>query len=101
MLSAPSPLPRGNAPTSIRLLPEPALPTPIATPFKLARRPASSPTGPTLNPGSALPSLRERQNPSAEWTGFVVRGGFGISRFTQDYASGAMNLYNPPFISQN
>src|SRR6202171_87914 len=32
-------------------------------------------------------------------TGFVVRGGFGISRFTQDYASGAMNLYNPPFIS--
>ena len=34
-------------------------------------------------------------------TGFVVRGGFGISRFTQDYASGAMNLYNPPFISQN
>ena len=33
-------------------------------------------------------------------TGFVVRGGFGISRFTQDYASGAMNLYNPPFISQ-
>jgi hypothetical protein len=33
--------------------------------------------------------------------GLVVRGGFGISRFTQDYASGAMNLYNPPFIPLN
>ena len=30
--------------------------------------------------------------------GFVVRGGFGISRYAQDYASGSMNLYNPPFI---
>jgi hypothetical protein len=30
--------------------------------------------------------------------GFVVRGGFGMSRYAQDYASGAMNLYNPPFI---
>ncbi|MEO8052534.1 MAG: hypothetical protein ABI833_19160, partial [Acidobacteriota bacterium] len=33
--------------------------------------------------------------------GLVVRGGFGMSRFAQDYASGAMNLYNPPFIGQN
>src|SRR5215813_3298059 len=33
--------------------------------------------------------------------GFVIRGGFGISRFAQDYASGAMNLYNPPFIGLN
>ena len=30
--------------------------------------------------------------------GFVVRGGFGMSRYAQDYASGSMNLYNPPFI---
>ena len=33
--------------------------------------------------------------------GFVIRGGFGMSRFAQDYASGAMNLYNPPFIGLN
>src|ERR1700730_447622 len=33
--------------------------------------------------------------------GLVVRGGFGISRFAQDYASGSMNLYNPPFIPLN
>ena len=33
--------------------------------------------------------------------GFVVRGGFGISRFAQDFASGSMNLYNPPFIGLN
>jgi hypothetical protein len=33
--------------------------------------------------------------------GFVIRGGFGISRFAQDYASGAMNLYNPPFVPLN
>ena len=33
--------------------------------------------------------------------GLVIRGGFGISRFAQDYASGAMNLYNPPFIPLN
>jgi hypothetical protein len=33
--------------------------------------------------------------------GFVVRGGFGISRYAQDYASGSMNLYNPPFIPLN
>ena len=32
---------------------------------------------------------------------FVVRGGFGISRYAQDYASGAMNLYNPPFVPLN
>jgi carboxypeptidase family protein len=33
--------------------------------------------------------------------GFVIRGGFGMSRFAQDFASGAMNLYNPPFIGLN
>jgi hypothetical protein len=33
--------------------------------------------------------------------GFVIRGGFGMSRFAQDYASGAMNLYNPPFVPLN
>jgi hypothetical protein len=33
--------------------------------------------------------------------GLVVRGGFGMSRFAQDYASGRLNTYNPPFISQN
>jgi hypothetical protein len=33
--------------------------------------------------------------------GLVVRGGFGMSRFAQDYASGSMNLYNPPFIPLN
>jgi len=33
--------------------------------------------------------------------GLVVRGGFGMSRFAQDYASGRLNHYNPPFISQN
>ena len=33
--------------------------------------------------------------------GFVIRGGFGISRFAQDYAAGAMNLYNPPFVPLN
>ena len=31
----------------------------------------------------------------------VIRGGFGISRFAQDYASGSLNLYNAPFISQS
>ena len=30
--------------------------------------------------------------------GLVVRGGFGMSRFAQDYAATAMNLYNVPFI---
>jgi hypothetical protein len=33
--------------------------------------------------------------------GFVVRGGFGVSRYAQDYASGSMNLYNPPFVPLN
>ena len=33
--------------------------------------------------------------------GFVIRGGLGMSRYAQDYASGAMNLYNPPFIGLN
>jgi hypothetical protein len=33
--------------------------------------------------------------------GFVIRGGFGISRYAQDYASGSMNLYNPPFVPLN
>ena len=33
--------------------------------------------------------------------GLVVRGGFGMSRFAQDFASGSLNLYNPPFIAQN
>lgn len=32
---------------------------------------------------------------------FVIRGGFGMSRYAQDYASGAMNLYNPPFVPLN
>jgi len=30
----------------------------------------------------------------------VIRGGFGMSRFAQDYASTALNNYGPPFISQ-
>ena len=30
----------------------------------------------------------------------VIRGGFGMSRFAQDYASTALNNYNAPFISQ-
>ena len=33
--------------------------------------------------------------------GFVIRGGFGMSRFPQDYASGALNLLNAPFVSTN
>jgi hypothetical protein len=32
---------------------------------------------------------------------FVIRGGFGMSRYAQDYASGSMNLYNPPFVPLN
>jgi hypothetical protein len=32
--------------------------------------------------------------------GLVIRGGFGMSRFAQDFASGSLNLYNPPFITQ-
>jgi Carboxypeptidase regulatory-like domain/TonB dependent receptor len=31
--------------------------------------------------------------------GFVFRGGFGMSYFAQDYASGALNLANPPFVT--
>jgi len=30
----------------------------------------------------------------------VIRGGFGMSRFAQDFASTALNNYNAPFISQ-
>src|SRR5580692_10650871 len=33
--------------------------------------------------------------------GFVFRGGFGMSYFAQDYASGALNLANPPFVTAN
>jgi Carboxypeptidase regulatory-like domain/TonB dependent receptor len=32
--------------------------------------------------------------------GLVIRGGFGMSRFPQDYASGSLNLLNAPFVSQ-
>ena len=31
--------------------------------------------------------------------GFVIRGGFGMSYFAQDYAAGALNLPNPPFVT--
>ena len=31
--------------------------------------------------------------------GFVFRGGFGVSYFAQDYAAGALNLPNPPFVT--
>ena len=30
----------------------------------------------------------------------VIRGGFGMSRFAQDFASGSLNNYNTPFVSQ-
>ncbi|HLH39878.1 MAG TPA: TonB-dependent receptor [Bryobacteraceae bacterium] len=33
--------------------------------------------------------------------GFVLRGGFGMSYFQQDYAAGALNLPNPPFVTVN
>jgi len=33
--------------------------------------------------------------------GLVIRGGFGIAYFPQDYASGSVNLNNPPFTSSN
>ncbi len=33
--------------------------------------------------------------------GLVVRGGFGLSYFAQDYASGSLNLPNPPFVTVN
>jgi hypothetical protein len=31
--------------------------------------------------------------------GLVFRGGFGMSYFAQDYASGSLNLANPPFVT--
>ncbi len=31
--------------------------------------------------------------------GFVIRGGFGMSYFAQDYAAGAVNVPNPPFVT--
>src|SRR5579862_679606 len=34
------------------------------------------------------------------WKSWVIRGGFGMSRFPQDYASGSLNLLNAPFVSQ-
>jgi hypothetical protein len=34
------------------------------------------------------------------WKSWVIRGGFGMSRFAQDYASGSLNLLNAPFVSQ-
>jgi Carboxypeptidase regulatory-like domain/TonB dependent receptor len=33
--------------------------------------------------------------------GFVFRGGFGMSEFAQDYASGSLSLPNPPFVTVN
>jgi hypothetical protein len=33
--------------------------------------------------------------------GLVVRGGFGLSYFAQDFAAGALNLPNPPFVGVN
>ena len=33
--------------------------------------------------------------------GFVVRGGYGMSYYAQDYASGSLNLLNAPFVSIN
>ncbi len=63
---------------------------PVATLSSWAQRPASSPIGRTLSLVSALP-LTPRKN-------LVIRGGFGMSRFAQDYASGSLNHYNPPFI---
>jgi hypothetical protein len=33
--------------------------------------------------------------------GLVVRGGFGMSYFAQDYAAGSLNLSNPPFVTVN
>jgi hypothetical protein len=34
-------------------------------------------------------------------SGLVFRGGFGMSYFAQDYASGSLNLANPPFVTVN
>ncbi len=33
--------------------------------------------------------------------GMVIRGGAGMSYFAQDYASGSLNLSNPPFVTVN
>jgi outer membrane receptor protein involved in Fe transport len=37
---------------------------------------------------------------ASPWKSWVIRGGFGMSRFPQDYASGSLNLLNAPFVSQ-
>src|SRR3984885_8927413 len=42
------------------------------------------------------PRLGYAYNPGR---GFVFRGGFGMSYFAQDYASGSLNLPNPPFVT--
>ena len=42
------------------------------------------------------PRLGYAYNPGK---GFVFRGGFGMSYFAQDYASGSLNLPNPPFVT--
>jgi hypothetical protein len=42
------------------------------------------------------PRLGYAYNPGK---GLVLRGGFGMSYFAQDYASGALNLPNPPFVT--
>ena len=31
------------------------------------------------------------------YKGWVVRGGYGMSYYAQDYAAGSLNLTNPPF----
>ena len=33
--------------------------------------------------------------------GFVLRGGFGMSYFAQDFAGGSVNVSNPPFVTVN
>jgi hypothetical protein len=42
------------------------------------------------------PRLGYAYNPGR---GLVFRGGFGMSYFAQDYASGSLNLPNPPFVT--
>ena len=42
------------------------------------------------------PRLGYAYNPGK---GLVFRGGFGMSYFAQDYASGSLNLPNPPFVT--
>jgi len=77
--------------------------------FDLARAAACTPTN--CNPFI----IGETAGVKSYWTNFeprigfaitprrnsVIRGGFGMSRFAQDFASGSLNLYNPPFISQS